>query len=187
MFICSHLKSCSNYVAISFADSMVNKTCNKVHVGAFQFHGMTVPSEPEPPHFGSFAITLRPTTLGRAPVCRSFTGRRDIYLTTHSNHKRQASMPPAGFKPAIHARERPQTHTLDRVATGTAHTWLRANKQLQTTEFTGYIRFWQMYITFKIISFMDLFHLKHQVVDRFHDAYNLKVFTCFRILEVGKV
>jgi hypothetical protein len=27
-------------------------------------------------------------------------------------------MPPAGFEPAIPARERPQTHVLDRAATG---------------------------------------------------------------------
>jgi hypothetical protein len=37
---------------------------------------------------------------------------------THNTHKRQISMPPAGFEPAIPARERPQTHALDRTATG---------------------------------------------------------------------
>jgi hypothetical protein len=31
---------------------------------------------------------------------------------------RQTSMPPAGFEPAIPASERPQTHALDRAATG---------------------------------------------------------------------
>jgi hypothetical protein len=31
---------------------------------------------------------------------------------------RQASMFPAGFEPAIPASERPQTHALDRAATG---------------------------------------------------------------------
>jgi len=35
--------------------------------------------------------------------------RKDLYLTTHNTHKRQASMPPTGFKPAIPARELQQT------------------------------------------------------------------------------
>jgi len=30
-------------------------------------------------------------------------------------------MPPAGFEPAIPASKRPQTHALDRAATGTGH------------------------------------------------------------------
>jgi hypothetical protein len=38
--------------------------------------------------------------------------------TTHNNHKRQTSMPPAGFEPAIPASEPPQTHALDWPATG---------------------------------------------------------------------
>ena len=36
----------------------------------------------------------------------------------HNTHNRQTPMPPAGFEPAIPARERPQTHALDRAATG---------------------------------------------------------------------
>jgi hypothetical protein len=36
----------------------------------------------------------------------------------HSTHKRQTSMLPAGFEPTIPANERPQTHALDRAATG---------------------------------------------------------------------
>ena len=35
-----------------------------------------------------------------------------------NTHKRQTSMPPAGFKPAIPASEQPQTYALDHVATG---------------------------------------------------------------------
>jgi len=41
-----------------------------------------------------------------------------LYLTTHTTHKRQTSMPPAGFEPTIPGSERPQTHALDRAATG---------------------------------------------------------------------
>jgi hypothetical protein len=35
--------------------------------------------------------------------------RRDLYLTTHNTHNRQASMGPAGFEASISASERPQT------------------------------------------------------------------------------
>jgi hypothetical protein len=44
--------------------------------------------------------------------------RRDLYLTTHNIHNRQASMPSMGFEPTIIVSERPKTHALDRRATG---------------------------------------------------------------------
>jgi hypothetical protein len=69
--------------------------------------------------FRGLAIThFRYTTLGRTPLDKWPFRRRDLYLTTHNTHKRQTSMPPAGFEPTILSSERPQTHTLDRVATG---------------------------------------------------------------------
>jgi len=34
---------------------------------------------------------------------------KDLYLTTHNTHKRNTSIPPAGFEPAIPASEQPQT------------------------------------------------------------------------------
>ena len=36
----------------------------------------------------------------------------------HATHKRQTTMPQAGFESAIPARERPKTQALDRAATG---------------------------------------------------------------------
>jgi hypothetical protein len=50
-----------------------------------------------------------------------WTSRRDLCLTTHNTHNRQTYMPPAEFEPTVPANERPQTHALDRVATGTGH------------------------------------------------------------------
>jgi hypothetical protein len=44
--------------------------------------------------------------------------RRELYLTKHNIHKRQMSMPAAGFEPAIPATECPQTHAFDSVANG---------------------------------------------------------------------
>jgi hypothetical protein len=40
------------------------------------------------------------------------------HLTTHSSHNIQTSLLPAGFEPEIPGSERPQTHILDRAATG---------------------------------------------------------------------
>jgi len=61
----------------------------------------------------------RRTTVGRTPLGEWLASRRDLYLTTHNTHNRQTSMPPVEFEPTISACERPQTHALDRAATGT--------------------------------------------------------------------
>ena len=57
-------------------------------------------------------------TLGRTHLDKRSGWRKELHLTTHNNHKRQPSMPPKGFEPAIPANERPQTHPLDCAATG---------------------------------------------------------------------
>ena len=63
--------------------------------------------------------TQRRTTIGRTTLDEWSARRRDLYLTTHNTHNRQTSMTPVGFEPTISAGERPQTHALDRAATGT--------------------------------------------------------------------
>jgi hypothetical protein len=68
--------------------------------------------------FRGFTITLRHTTLGRTPLDEWPARSTDLYLTTHNIHNRQTSMPPVGFEPIIPVSERPQTHVLDRTATG---------------------------------------------------------------------
>jgi hypothetical protein len=40
-------------------------------------------------------------------------------------------MPPAGFEPTIPARKRPQTHALDRTATGIGDLHYKSNKNLK--------------------------------------------------------
>ena len=45
--------------------------------------------------------------------------RVDLYLTAHSTHNRQTSMPAVGLEPTVSAGERPQTYALDGTATGT--------------------------------------------------------------------
>jgi len=56
--------------------------------------------------------------LGRTPLNAGSARRRDLYLTTHNTYKRQTSIPPAGFEPAIPASERPQTYALEGTAAG---------------------------------------------------------------------
>jgi hypothetical protein len=82
------------------------------------YHDATAPSGPGPPRCRGFTITLRHNTLGRTPLDEWSARRRDLYLTTQNTHKRQTSMPPAGFEFTIPASERPQTHAWDRAATG---------------------------------------------------------------------
>ena len=43
--------------------------------------------------------------------------------TRHNIHTRQTSMPLTGFKTAIPASKRPQTHTFDRATTGIGNLW----------------------------------------------------------------
>jgi hypothetical protein len=62
--------------------------------------------------------SFRHATLCRTPLDEWSPWRSDLYLTTHNTHKRQACMPPTGFELAILASERPQAHSLDRVAIG---------------------------------------------------------------------
>jgi hypothetical protein len=78
-----------------------------------------------------FTIThFRHTTLGRTLLDEGPARRRDLYLTTHNTHKRQTSLTLAGFEPTILVSERPQTHALDRAATGIGNTEIA---QVKTT------------------------------------------------------
>ena len=93
-------------------------TITTVTTAATNVCGPTAPSEPGPPHYRGFTMILRHTTVGRTPLDEWLAGLRDLYLKTHNTHKTYASMPPARFEPAILASKGPQTHTLDRTASG---------------------------------------------------------------------
>jgi hypothetical protein len=71
------------------------------------FHGATARTLPGPPNCRGITITLRHATVWRTPLDEWSDRRRDLYLITYNTHKRQSSMPPAGFEPAIPASERP--------------------------------------------------------------------------------
>jgi hypothetical protein len=96
------------------------------------FNDSTAPWGPRPPHFPRLHDhTFRHTTFGRTPLDEGPARHRDLYLTTHNTHKGQTSMTPVGFEPTIPASERPQTHALDRTATGIGSGY---STRLQTLE-----------------------------------------------------
>jgi hypothetical protein len=84
----------------------------------FVSNGSTAPGGPGPPHYRSFTITFRHTTLGRTPLDEGPARRTDLYLTAHNTHKRQTSTPPPEFESAIPGSKWPKIHALDRAATG---------------------------------------------------------------------
>ena len=86
--------------------------------GTCFYHGSTTPCWSRPPHCWGFMVTLRHTTVGRTPLDEWSAWRRDLYLTTKHTHKRQTFMSLARFEPRVSPSEGPQTHTLDRAATG---------------------------------------------------------------------
>jgi len=52
--------------------------------------------------------TQQHTTACRTALDERSARRRDLYLTTNNTHKKQTSLPPAGFEPTISAGERTQ-------------------------------------------------------------------------------
>jgi hypothetical protein len=52
----------------------------------------------------------------------------NLHLTAHNTRKRQIFMSPAGFKPTIPGSKRPQTHALQRAATGIGNFSLNEHK-----------------------------------------------------------
>ena len=89
-------------------------------ITGFFFHGPTASSGSRLPHFRGFMITLRHTTLGTTPLDGDQPdAETSTWQHTKFTRKRDIHAPP-GFEPTILASECPQTHTLDREATGIA-------------------------------------------------------------------
>ena len=76
-------------------------------------YGETVPSGPGPCHYRGFTIPLRHTTLVRTSL-----DERPLPDSTQCSHERDIPAP-AGFEPIIPVSKWPQSHALDRAATGT--------------------------------------------------------------------
>jgi len=80
--------------------------------------GSTAPRGPRPLYHGFTIHRVKYTALGRNTLDEWSARRRELYLTTHNTHRRQASMPSAGFEPIIPARELSHTHAFDHIASG---------------------------------------------------------------------
>ena len=68
--------------------SMWRKNIFQQNFPQFFFHGSTAPRGPRPPNYRGFMITIRHATVGRTPLDEWSARCRDLYLTTHNNHKR---------------------------------------------------------------------------------------------------
>jgi hypothetical protein len=102
------------------------------------FAGFDSHHQPRLPHCWGFAIALRHTTIGRTPLDEESTRCKNLYLTSHNNHRRHRSMPPRGFEPAIPAILRPRIHASDRKAIGIGEIWYHWRhlpKSLQKIQF----------------------------------------------------
>ena len=76
------------------------------------------PSEPQPPHYRGYTITLRvtPQSVGLLWTSDHPTQRPIPDNTQHTQQRDRHAC--AGFEPAIPISELPQTHDLGRAATG---------------------------------------------------------------------
>ena len=72
----------------------------------FLFPGATAPSGLGPSRCRGFTTRVRHATLGRTPVTECSARHRHHYLTTNNTHKRQTSMCPAKFEPAVSRSKR---------------------------------------------------------------------------------
>ena len=59
--------------------------------------------------------SFRQSSICRNLVDQLLAGNRELYLPTHSIHKRHTSMIPTEFNPAVPASDRPHPQALDRV------------------------------------------------------------------------
>jgi len=84
-----------------------------IHTDLFP-HDVLSTIGPGPPHYWGFTITLRHSV---GPLWTSDQPDADTSTcTTNNAHKRQKSMLPAEFEPAVPPNKRPQTHSTDRKA-----------------------------------------------------------------------
>ena len=101
------------------------------HFSHLSFPGATAHRGPGPPHSGSFWITHNDIPRSVGLLCRRDRPVPEICTWQHNTHKRQTSMPPAGFESAVTESDRRPTLALDCSATGIAtltsyshETWL---------------------------------------------------------------
>ena len=89
---------------------------------SFSYCGETTLFGLRPPYCWGFedTHTHTHTIVSRTSLDEESARRRDLSQSTYNTHK--TPLPLAGFEPVIPASDRPQTHALDRAATGIGYT-----------------------------------------------------------------
>jgi hypothetical protein len=109
-------KLCIMYSLVNLCPSTSRWNFNGLYVNIF-YHRLTAPSWAGPPYCRGFKITIhtQQDSSGRviSPMQR--------HVPDKTQHSQQISMHAEGFEPSIPDSERPQTHALDRAATGIGH------------------------------------------------------------------
>jgi hypothetical protein len=90
------------------------------------------PSGPRPPHCRGFMITDTPHSIGLLWS----SDQSDVETFTWQHTTLTADMPPAGFEFTIPASEQPQTHALNRAASGIGSIFFSSLKLMVITEST---------------------------------------------------
>jgi len=126
-------------------------------------------------------VTLNDThthTLGRTPLDEGSARRRDLYLTTHNTQKRETSMTPAGFEPAIPANKRSQTQALDRAATVIGRLVLTVHQQGEASSMCSITRIPPLPYT-QTSKFLALLYVSLGLTLKNSIFCTRLVFTCF--------
>jgi hypothetical protein len=88
--------------------------------------------------------TQRRTTVSRTPLDEWVARYRDLYLTTHNTHNRQASMPPGGIRTHNISRRVAADLRLDRAATETGGFYSLPMTNQPANSNLGQHRFYQL-------------------------------------------
>jgi hypothetical protein len=82
------------------------------------WHDATALSGSRPPHYRDFNDYTQTQQSRYDSSGRVISTSHRLLPETHNTHNKQTSMPLEGFEPTIQTSESPQTHVLDREATG---------------------------------------------------------------------
>ena len=83
-------------------------------------------------HTHSHTHTTHTHHTRQASSGRVTVRRRELYLTKHNYHNRHKTVPQTVFEPAVPTREHPQTHALNRTASGIGNYLYKTENGIQS-------------------------------------------------------
>jgi len=84
--------------------------------------------------------STRHTKFGRTPQDELSERRTELYQTTHNTRMGQTTISSAAFELSIPASERPETHALNRAATGIGHSTIQLRNFSVIMIYSGFFR-----------------------------------------------